>query len=150
MRYRDDGRYRLTNVHVSLLLAAQRDAVHTTEYTRSFVRVYFHTVTSWWARWRLKSPASWLFAQPFVQRKHQSSTSLAFVWGIHRWPVNSPHKRPVARKMFPFDDVIMLSLLYFHTIWFCTSTRILDCGLTGTGPTSGCFVNDHFHILISF
>ena len=26
------------------------------------------------------------------QRKHQSSTSLAFVWGIRRWPVNSPHK----------------------------------------------------------
>ena len=42
------------------------------------------------------------------KRKHQSSTSLAFVRGIHRWPVNSPHKRPVTRKMFPFDDVIML------------------------------------------
>ena len=41
------------------------------------------------------------------QRKHQSSASLAFVWGIHRWPVNSPHKWPVTRKMFPFDDVIM-------------------------------------------
>ena len=41
------------------------------------------------------------------QRKHQSSASLAFVWGIHRWPVNSPHKWPVTRKMFPFDYVIM-------------------------------------------
>ena len=41
------------------------------------------------------------------QRKHQSSTSLAFVRGIHRWPLNSPHKWPVTRKMFPFDDVIM-------------------------------------------
>ena len=41
------------------------------------------------------------------QRKHQSSASLAFVWGNHRWPVNSPHKWPVTRKMFPFDDVIM-------------------------------------------
>ena len=28
--------------------------------------------------------------------------------GIHRWPVNSPHKWPVTRKMFPFDDVIMM------------------------------------------
>ena len=27
--------------------------------------------------------------------------------GIHRWPVNSPHKGTVTRKMFPFDDVIM-------------------------------------------
>ena len=42
------------------------------------------------------------------QRKHQSSASLAFVRGIHRWPVNSPHKWPVTRKMFPLDDVIMI------------------------------------------
>ena len=41
------------------------------------------------------------------QRKHQSSASLAFVRGIHLWPVNSPHKGPVTRKMFPFDDVII-------------------------------------------
>ena len=41
------------------------------------------------------------------QRKYQSSASLTFVWGIHRGPVNSPHKWPVTRKMFPFDDVIM-------------------------------------------
>ena len=41
------------------------------------------------------------------QRKHQSSAALAFVRGIHRGPVNSPNKWPVARKMFPFDDVIM-------------------------------------------
>ena len=42
------------------------------------------------------------------QRKHQSSASLAFVRGIHRGPVNSPHKGPVTRKLFPFDDVIMI------------------------------------------
>ena len=41
------------------------------------------------------------------QRKHQSSASLAFVRGIHRGPVNSPHKWPVTRKMLPLDDVIM-------------------------------------------
>ena len=41
------------------------------------------------------------------QRKHQSSALLAFVRGIHRGPVNSLHKWPVTRKMFPFDDVIM-------------------------------------------
>ena len=44
------------------------------------------------------------------QRKHQSSASLAFVWGSHPWPVNSPHKGPVTRKMFPFDDVIICRL----------------------------------------
>ena len=30
-----------------------------------------------------------------------------FVRGIYRWPVNSPHKGPVVRKKFPFDDVVM-------------------------------------------
>ena len=44
------------------------------------------------------------------QRKHQSPTSLVFVREIHRWPVNSPHKGPVTRKMFPFCDVIMVTL----------------------------------------
>ena len=55
------------------------------------------------------------------QRKHQSSASLAFVRWIHRWPVNSLHKGPVTRKMFPFDDVIMkiahLSILVQSYIW---------------------------------
>ena len=55
------------------------------------------------------------------QRKHQSSASLAFVRGIHRGPVNSPHKGPVTRKMFPFDDVIMTRP---H---FATSCEILGC-----------------------
>ena len=45
------------------------------------------------------------------QRKHQRSASLAFMRGFHRWPVNSPHKRPETRKMFPFDDVIMFNTL---------------------------------------
>ena len=45
-----------------------------------------------------------------AQRKHQSSASLAFVRGIHRWQVNSPHKWPVTRKMFSFDNVIVLNL----------------------------------------
>ena len=34
------------------------------------------------------------------QRQYQSSASLAFVRGIHRWPVNSPHKWPVTRKIW--------------------------------------------------
>ena len=49
------------------------------------------------------------------QSKHQSSASLAFVRGIHRGPVNSPHKWPVTRKMFPFDDVIMLQVCFTDT-----------------------------------
>ena len=49
------------------------------------------------------------------QGKHQSSVSLAFVRGIHRWPVNFPHKGPVTWKMFPFDNVI-IHLQHF-AIW---------------------------------
>ena len=58
------------------------------------------------------------------QRKHHSSASLAFVWGIHRGPVNSPHKWPVTRKMFPFDDVIMSTHVttIFHIVNSCVFT----------------------------
>ena len=45
------------------------------------------------------------------KKTHQSSASLAFVWGIHRGPVNSSHKWPVTRKMFPFDEVIVVNEL---------------------------------------
>ena len=56
----------------------------------------------------------WTIYSGADQRKYQSSTSLAFVRGIHRWPVNSPHKGPVAWKMFPFDDVIMATGGWIH------------------------------------
>ena len=58
------------------------------------------------------------------QRKHQSSASLAFVWGIHRGPVNSPHKWQVTRKMFPFHDVIM-KIKYSALYNFCENGRII-------------------------
>ena len=51
------------------------------------------------------------------QRKHQSSASLAFVRGIHRGPVNSPHKGPVTRKIFPFDDENVSIWWRHHALW---------------------------------
>ena len=54
------------------------------------------------------------------QRKHQSPASLAFVRGIHWWPVNSPHKGPVTRKILPFDDVIKPQL-------YTTISQTLGC-----------------------
>ena len=63
------------------------------------------------------------------QRKHPSSASLAFVRGIHRWPVNFPRKGPVTRKMFPFDDVIMSPkevTLYIQNAMDPTRFRIHD------------------------
>ena len=62
------------------------------------------------------------------QRKHQSSVSLAFVWGIHRSPVNSPHKWPVTNKMFQFDDVAMLC-------WRRRILAILKCSKVATATT---------------
>ena len=69
------------------------------------------------------------------QRKHQSSASLAFVWGIHRGPVNSPHKGSVTRKMFPFDEsscAVMMIYIYikshplnFHNV-LSIHTQILN------------------------
>ena len=53
------------------------------------------------------------------QRKHQSFAPLAFVRGIHRGPVNSPHKCPVTRKLFPFDvylfrDTYRNCYIFYH------------------------------------
>ena len=61
------------------------------------------------------------------QRKHQSSASVAWVRGIHRKPVNSPHKWPVTRKMFPFDDVIMNNFHCAICIWKCRMQNDMCC-----------------------
>ena len=80
--------------------------------------IYVHEVTDGthliWAlycitlQWRHNEPHDYLLRRLFKdQRKLQSSsTTLAFVRGI--WPMNSPHKGPVTRKLIPFDDVIMM------------------------------------------
>ena len=62
----------------------------------------------------LKSPAFQLFTQPFVQAqiKEKKSASLAFVGGIQQRPVNSPHKGPITRNLFPFCDVIIVASHY--------------------------------------
>ena len=48
------------------------------------------------------------------QRKHQSSASLAFVWGIHRWPEDSPHNGTATRKIF--------SIRWRHHVYFMRHT----------------------------
>ena len=78
---------------------------------------YIYKCSTWPLQWRHNELDGVSYHQPCDclpnrlfrcrSKKHQSSASLVFVWGIHRWPVNSPHKWPVTRKMFPFDDVIM-------------------------------------------
>ena len=62
------------------------------------------------------------------KRKQQSFASLAFMRRIHQSPVNSPHKGPVTRKMFPFDDVAM------ETALVCA---LLDFGRVKTNMVTG-------------
>ena len=73
------------------------------------------------------------------QRKHQSSASLAFVRGIHRWPVNSPHKGPVTWKMFPFDDVIMQCRMAFMAASASFNLAVSKMAEAITGRTGRCF-----------
>ena len=94
------------------------------------------TVTSWWARWRLKSPASQLFTTVYSgadQRKHQSSASLAFVRGIHRWPVIPAQRANNAENVLEahIQKAILISDLWHFAkisiiqIWniFCGKNR---------------------------
>ena len=55
------------------------------------------------------------------QTKHQSSASLAFGRRIHRRPVIFPHKGPVTREMFPFDDVIMNTVPQCYVPFYFTA-----------------------------
>ena len=77
-------------------------------FTQSYSYV---TGTSWWAWWRLRSPASPLFTQPFIQTQIKENIKLPRHWPLcgkltgDRWIPRT--KGPVTRKMFPFDDVIL-------------------------------------------
>ena len=68
------------------------------------------TVSSNRARWRPNSPASRVFARPFVQAQIKDNTKATRHWPL--WgnlPVTGgfPSTGPVTRKLFLFDDVIM-------------------------------------------
>ena len=84
----------------------------------------FSSVWSWALQWRhnrhndvSNTSSTTVYSTVYSgwdQRKHPSSASLAFVRGIHRGPVNSPHKWSVRRKMFPFDNVIMRGVIRYY------------------------------------
>ena len=65
------------------------------------------------------------------QRKHQSSALLAFVRGIYRWSMNSPHKWPVdAENVSIRWHHHELTLAYFgKLLWF----SMIPCHLSGPG-----------------
>ena len=98
------------------------------------------TLTSQWARWRLKSPASGLFTQLFIQVQIKENIKAPrhwpFVQRIHQGPVNSLHKRPVTRKMFSFDDVIMYchDELFMHSLECYFGVYFQSCKATHETP----------------
>ena len=75
------------------------------------------TMTSYWPRWRLKSPASRLFTQSFIQTQIKENIKAPRHWPLCGEFTGTPPKGPVTRKMFPFDDVIMILVRINHLWW---------------------------------
>ena len=123
--YRIDGLVQERRNFSALVFLAQthRYEIHCT-VAGCVARMRFYTnILMWRHKWRdsvmtiLTIVYSAVYSDVY-QRKHQSPVSRAFVWGIHRWPVNSPHHWPETRKMFPFDDVIM------NAVWSVSITPL--------------------------
>ena len=90
---------------------------------------YIITLTSKWPRWRLNhQPRGCLLNRLFRRRWKKTSKLRAtgLCVGNSPGPVNSPHKGPVTRKVFPFDDVIMC-LAHTKQMWSKVITGLL-CG----------------------
>ena len=96
------------------------------------------------------------FIQTQIKKKYQTSASLAFVRGLHRGPVNSPHKWSETRKMSPFDDVIMFLVLkseysgisQYHGRWCYGSLRRQATNNHGIYCADQCFpLVQHFNYL---
>ena len=94
--------------------------------------------------------ASRLFAQPFGQEKIKENVKAPRHWplrgGIHRWPVDSPHKGPVTRKMFPCDDVIIF--WYILRLLFCIKSQWCREVYTGLASTMNCRRLQHLYTSI--
>ena len=73
-------------------------------------------MTSYWARWRLKSPVWPLFTQPFIQAQIKENIKAPRHWLLcGKFTGDQWIHRKIAskmRKMFPVDDAIMRKLFY--------------------------------------
>ena len=52
----------------------------------NIVLLYFNTVTPWWEQWRLKSPGSRLFGQPFVLTQIKENIKASCHWTFEENP----------------------------------------------------------------
>ena len=69
------------------------------------------------------------------QRKHQSSASLAFVLGIHRWPMNSPHKGSVTRKKVSILWRHHVLQIFHETDELCVRSEMSTCRRAAVADT---------------
>ena len=72
------------------------------------------------------------------QRKHQSYASLAFVRGIHQWPVNSPHKGPLTSRSgskVVVHDTHSIDGEYLYQIWQWFLQWKENCGTDSISST---------------
>ena len=89
-------------IHVSRML----DPI----FAQPFQELCRHDAQALRWRWRLKSPAFRLFTQLFVQVQIRENIKAPRHWlSEGNSPVTGefPHKGPVTREIFPFDDVIV-------------------------------------------
>ena len=81
--------------------ASQRSEWYLSEIILRHMKIFAFSIIFPLQWRRLKSPSSRVFTQPFVRAQIKENIKAP------RWPVNSPHKGPVTRKMLSFDEVIM-------------------------------------------
>ena len=74
------------------------------------------------------------YSDPDKKKKTSKLRVTGLCVGIHRGPVNSPHKWPVTRKMSLFDDVIMhyndchgAIEATMHDMAKCEPTKVIIC-----------------------
>ena len=78
------------------------------------------TVTSWWARWRFKSPASRLFTKPFIQAQIKENTKAP-----RHWPLSGGHcagNSPVTGELPAIiaSNAENISIWWrHHGLWLC-------------------------------
>ena len=96
-----------------------------------------------------------------TSNKRQRSALLAPLWGestCHQWQVDSPHKGPVMRKVFPCHDIIIVVVCcdvilvsFIHILYGCfTGTGAVSVSVKGPcriqinlshGSTTNCWCN---------
>ena len=122
------------------------------------------TVMSKWVRWRLKSPASWLFIRPFVKAQIKKISELHVIglcvtlgfpaqrasnvenvsicWRHHEsydWPITLANSRS---QCVSFVNILLLSLIYYPLLPLKDLTMMWQCD----NPSKHTYFNDQLLI----